>query len=53
MEEVPFAAGLQILFCDSLATGRKPRWTRDRTTESVDALASIEAALDAALKGHA
>jgi hypothetical protein len=41
------------LFCDSLATGRKPRWTRNRTTASVDALASIDAALDAALKGYA
>lgn len=46
MEEVPFAAGLQILFCDSLATGRKPRWTRNRTTASVDALAMLEAALE-------
>jgi hypothetical protein len=53
MEEVPFAAGLQILFCDSLSSGRKPRWTRNRTTASVDALASIDAALDAVLKGHA
>jgi hypothetical protein len=49
MEDVPFSAGLQILFCDSLMGGKKPRWKNNRTSASVDVLAQI----DAALKAHA
>jgi len=44
-EELPFSAGLQIIFCDDAAQGRRRFWTRDNRALDVDALAQLEAAL--------
>jgi len=44
MEELPFAAGLQIIHADDYSNGRERRWCRDERAASFDSLASIEAA---------
>lgn len=45
MEELPFGAGLQMIFCDDAAHGRRRRWTRNNKAVSVDALSAIERAM--------
>jgi hypothetical protein len=43
-EELPFSAGLQIIFCDDAAHGRRRVWTRNNKSADVDALAQLEEA---------
>jgi hypothetical protein len=45
MDELPISAGLQMIFCDDAAQGRKRHWTRNRRAVDVDALAQMEAAI--------
>jgi hypothetical protein len=45
MEELPFGAGLQMIFCDDSAHGRRRRWTRNNKATNVDALTAIEEAM--------
>jgi hypothetical protein len=42
MDELPISAGLQMIFCDDAAQGRKRHWTRNRRAVDVDALAMLE-----------
>jgi hypothetical protein len=44
-EELPFSAGLQIIFCDDATQGRRRRWTRNNKVADIDALAQLEDAL--------
>jgi hypothetical protein len=44
-EELPFSAGLQIIFCDDSMQGRRRQWTRNNKAADVDALAMLEEAL--------
>jgi hypothetical protein len=44
-EELPFSAGLQIIFCDDAAHGRRRAWARNNKATDVDALAMLEDAL--------
>jgi hypothetical protein len=43
-EELPFSAGLQLIFCDDAAHGRRRAWTRNNKAADVDALAQLEEA---------
>jgi hypothetical protein len=43
-EELPFSAGLQLIFCDDAAQGRRRRWTSNNKAGDVDALAMLEEA---------
>lgn len=45
MEELPFGAGLQMIFCDDVAQGGKRKWTRNKRAANIDALADIESAM--------
>jgi hypothetical protein len=45
MEELPFGAGLQMIFCDDAANGRRRRWTRNSKAVNIDALTAIEEAM--------
>ena len=42
MEELPFAAGLQLLHADDYANGRHSAWANNNAAVDVDALATIE-----------
>ena len=42
MEELPFAAGLQILHADDYVNGRHSVWANNNASVDVDALATIE-----------
>ena len=42
MEELPFAAGLQLLHADDYANGRHSAWANNNASVNVDALATIE-----------
>jgi hypothetical protein len=42
---LPFSAGLQIIFCDDAAQGKRRAWLRDSKVADVDALAMLEEAL--------
>lgn len=42
MEELPFAAGLQILHADDYVHGRHSAWANNNSSVDVDALATIE-----------
>ena len=42
VEELPFAAGLQLLHCDGMASGQTRVWTNTQAGNSVDALALLE-----------
>lgn len=42
MEELPFAAGLQIIHADDYSNGRERRWSRNNRAGSFDSLATIE-----------
>jgi len=44
LEDLPFAAGLQILHADDFAHGRKRVWGRNNRATDFDSLAAIEAA---------
>jgi hypothetical protein len=44
IEELPFSAGLQIIFCDDAAQGKRRAWLRDSKVADVDALAQLEEA---------
>lgn len=44
MEDLPFAAGLQIIHADDYANGVERQWTNDSRRPSFDSLATIEAA---------
>jgi len=44
MEELPFAAGLQIIHADDYSKGIERRWCRDERAGSFDSLAIIEEA---------
>lgn len=44
MEELPFAAGLQIIHADDYHNNVDRRWTRDNTAASFDSLSVIEEA---------
>jgi hypothetical protein len=45
MEELPFGAGLQMIFCDDSAHGRRRKWMRNNRSVNVDALTAIEEAM--------
>lgn len=45
MEELPFAAGLQLLHADDYANGRHSAWANNNARVDVDALATIEQTL--------
>jgi hypothetical protein len=42
VEELPFAAGLQLLHCDGMASGQTRVWTNAQAGNSVDALALLD-----------
>ena len=42
MEELPFAAGLQILHADDYVNGRSFAWANNKASVDIDALATIE-----------
>ena len=42
MEELPFAAGLQLLHADDYVNGRHSAWANNNASVDVDALATIE-----------
>jgi len=42
MEELPFAAGLQLLHADDYVNGRHSAWANNNASVNVDALATIE-----------
>jgi hypothetical protein len=44
VEELPFAAGLQLLHCDGMANGQPRVWTNTQAGNSVDALALLDEA---------
>ena len=44
MEELPFAAGLQMIHADDYQNGVERRWTRNERAGSFDSLAIIEEA---------
>ena len=44
LEDLPFAAGLQIIHADDAAHGRKRTWTRNSRKVDFDSLAAIDAA---------
>jgi len=44
MEDLPFAAGLQIIHADDYVNGVERRWTRNERAGSFDSLAIIEEA---------
>lgn len=44
LEDLPFAAGLQILHADDTAHGRRRPWASNRRATDFDSLAAIEAA---------
>ena len=46
LEDLPFAAGLQILHADDFAHGRKRVWGRNNRATDFDSLAAIEAAFE-------
>jgi len=46
MECLPFAAGLQIIFCDDYANGVRRVWSRNHRNVDFDALHQIESALE-------
>jgi hypothetical protein len=48
MECLPFAAGLQIIFCDDYANGVRRVWSRNHRNVDFDALANIDKALSQA-----
>jgi hypothetical protein len=45
MEDVPFSAGLQILYTASIASGDERQWINDREKKLVDSLTKIEEAM--------
>lgn len=45
MEELPFGAGLQMIFCDDVAQGNKRKWARNNRSANVDVLTAIEEAM--------
>jgi hypothetical protein len=45
VEELPFAAGLQLLHCDGMASGQTRVWTNAQAGNSVDALALLDEVL--------
>lgn len=42
MEDLPFAAGLQILHADDYAHGRRRVWSRDKAVSAFDSMQLIE-----------
>jgi len=44
MEDLPFAAGLQIIHAEDYSNGRERTWCSDERAASFDSMASIEAA---------
>ena len=42
MENLPFAAGLQILHADDYAHGRRRVWSRDKEASAFDSMSLIE-----------
>jgi len=42
MEDLPFAAGLQLLHADDYVNGRHSAWANNSASVNVDALATIE-----------
>ena len=44
LEDLPFAAGLQIIHADDAAHGRRRTWTRNSRKVDFDSLAAIDAA---------
>jgi hypothetical protein len=46
MEELPFSAGLQIIFADDVTNGRRRRWAHNNKAVNVDALALLEEAIN-------
>ncbi len=42
MEELPFAAGLQLMHADDYVNGRHSAWANNNASVNVDALATIE-----------
>jgi hypothetical protein len=42
VEELPFAAGLQLLHCDGMASGQTRVWTNAQAGNSVDVLALLD-----------
>lgn len=44
MEELPFAAGLQIIHADDYSKGIERKWCRDERASSFDSMAIIEEA---------
>jgi hypothetical protein len=45
MEDLPFAAGLQLLHADDYVNGRHSAWANNNASVDVDAFATIEATL--------
>jgi hypothetical protein len=46
LEDLPFAAGLQLIHADDHAHGRARRWTRNSRRTDFDSLAAIDAAFE-------
>lgn len=44
MEELPFAAGLQIIHADDYSKGIERKWSRDNRAASFDSMTAIEEA---------
>lgn len=42
MEDLPFAAGLQILYAEDYAHGRRRVWSRDKAVSAFDSMSLIE-----------
>ena len=42
MEDLPFAAGLQLLHADDYVNGRHSAWANNNASVNIDALATIE-----------
>ena len=45
LEDLPFAAGLQIIHADDAAHGRKRAWSRNNRATDFDSVAAIDEAL--------
>jgi hypothetical protein len=50
VEELPFAAGLQIIHADDYAHGRARTWERNRRRQDFDSLAIVEDAFSKLVK---
>ena len=45
LEELPFAAGLQLIHAEDFASGREKEWAFNESPTDVDSLAMLDAAL--------